>query len=107
MPTSKLELFDGDQFGDSGVGFWDRFSTDVLSFIYDKQGYNANIEDWRDSDVDFRDVGEWREFDQTEFAEESDFTSGDLKDKENGWVYIPEQCVSGTLCRVHFVFHAG
>ena len=105
--SSKLELFDGDQFGDSGVGFWDRFSTDVLSFIYDEQGYNSNIEDWRDSNVNFESVGEWREFDQTEFAEASAFNSGDLEGKENGWVYIPNQCTSGTLCRAHFVFHAG
>ena len=98
------ELFFDD---DTGSAIFNRMSTQVLEYLYDSLGYTdpGDFLDWQDSDEDFEDLGEYDTFDQTEFAPNADFTTGDLADKQEGYYYIPDQCNSDVTCRVHVVFH--
>ena len=81
-------------------------STDVLSYVYDALGY-ISADDFQNHlgvSTDLETAGTFSEFDQTEFAQGADFTSGVLEGKQTGWVYVPNQCTTQT-CTVHFVFH--
>ena len=93
---------------DDGTGsdFNDYDSTDALTWIFDNRNYidEDDFLDWQDSSVDYNDEGSYITFDQTEFATDADFTTGDLADKEEGRAYIPTTCET-TTCRVHVVFH--
>lgn len=78
----------------------------MLSFLWDKLNYgelqppgnqNANPA-----------PGTFQTFDQLEFfPDDTNWQSRDFKDREEGLIYIPNQCKdqSSSNCRVHFVLH--
>ena len=87
---------------------FERHSTEAIRWIYNALNYipENDFLDWSDdADFDYSSVGDYFTFDQTEFAPGADFDSGDLEDKQEGRVYIPQQCYSDKTCRVHVVFH--
>ena len=102
LELSEIVFDDG-----TGSAIFNRHTDEIMEFLYDSLGYVSldDFVDWQDSDEDYEDLGEYDTFDQTEFAPDADFTSGDLADKTEGYYYIPDQCVSDVTCRVHVVFH--
>ena len=82
-----------DLYGEDGTGssFFNRMSFETLQWIYDSLDYIPadDFLDFRDVEEDFLDLGDFLIFDQTEFAPDADFTTGDLEDQEFGVAYIP------------------
>ena len=86
-----------------------KYTYESLKWIYDTLGYttaaNPFETDKRLPKDFYKENGDYLDFDQTEFFD-VDFGSQEFTGREQGKIYIPNQCYDGEIiCKVHFSFH--
>ena len=86
-------------------GFAKTSPEEMLSFLWSTLGY-GELKEEGNSEVE-PSPGEYLTFSQKEFyPETTDWDSKEFSGRENGYVYIPNQCKDASSnCRVHFVLH--
>ena len=80
----------------------------ILEYLYTSlnyEGFKSNTQ--HSLDGDWRQHGTLSTFDQTEFYTGVNWNSNDFNGRENGYIYVPNECADGTVsqCKIHFVLH--